>query len=299
LLVEAYFVRGSMGFIYVAITVLCITAVAYLAKLAARRNVPAFDFVFVMFAVAVVMGFFWTKLNHVGAYCYTDVLLRVSVWAGIGGAAAVFIFNMAVRIGHFGYSNAIYRSSFLIPVVVSVQSFGAKPDIITITGILLVLTSIITVSWSDNAFPAAGGKGNLKWFFMIVCAFLASGLPRTAQLIVSQERLNSSAYLLASYSVGFAMLLICLLLRRKHLCWLSLLHGSIAAIASFAGVYFTIAALKLLPAFVVFPVTLSTPIILGMLISLVYGEKIRPVGLAGIVVGICGIVMLSFHTYMK
>jgi drug/metabolite transporter (DMT)-like permease len=76
-------------------------------------------------------------------------------------------------------------------------------------------------------------------------------------------------------------------------------YGILAAFASYVGVYCTLEALKLIPAAVVFPITLSVPIMLGMFISFVYREKIRLAGWIGVFIGICGIIILSLQTYTK
>jgi len=288
-----------MGFIYIILVVLGITTVAYLAKLSAKKGVSSFDLTFVMFAVATILGYFFAELNHVETKFYSGELGVVSVIAGIGGATAVFIFNHAVRIGHFGYSNAIYRSSFLIPVVVSVVFFRARLDMTTIAGIILILTSIFLVSWSNDAFGKYKGNSNVIWFFLIISAFMLSGLPRIGQLLVSHDRLNSFAYLFLSYAAGFMLLLIFFLFNRKPIKGLALLYGSFAAFASFVGVYCTLEALKLLPAAIVFPVTLSAPIMLGMLISFIYQERNKVAGWIGVVLGICGILILSLQVYTK
>jgi drug/metabolite transporter (DMT)-like permease len=288
-----------MGFIYISFVVLEITTVAYLAKLSAKNGVPSFDFTFMMFAAASVLGYFFAKWNDIGTADYTIELCSVSVIAGIGGATAVFIFNNAVRIGHFGYSNAIYRSSFLMPVILSVIVFRSTLNITTIAGILFILASIFLVSWSNDAFVKIPGNSNLRWFLLILCAFALSGLPRIGQLLISHNRLNSFAYLFASYAAGFILLLIFFLFRQKHMKTLSLRYGSLAALASFVGVYCTIEALKHLSVAVVFPITLSAPIILGMLISFIYRERIRLAGWIGVSLGIIGILMLSLQIYMK
>ncbi|NLE02821.1 MAG: DMT family transporter [Fibrobacter sp.] len=286
-----------MGFLYICCVVLGITTVAYLAKLSARHNVPSFDFTFVLFTVASVFGYFFAGFNRVSSSAYTIQLWLISIGAGFGGATAVFIFNRAVRIGHFGYSNAIYRSSFLIPVILSVIVYNAKLNLTTVAGIVSIVISIFLVSWSDNVFNRV--NGNIRWFFFIASAFLMSGLPRMGQLLVSHNKLNSSAYLFASYTASAVLLLIIFLFKPKKIHLLALLYGTIAAFASFAGVYCTIEALRNLPASVVFPVTLSAPIILGMLISFLHKERIRPAGWAGVFLGITGILILSFQAYKK
>ena len=288
-----------MGFLYISLVVIGITTVAYLSRMSAKRGVSSFDFTFVMFAVASVLGYFFARWNHVAATGYTDELWFYAILAGVGGSAAVFVFNNAVRVGHFGYSNAIYRSSFLIPVVFSVAVFGAVLNATTVAGILLILASIFLVSWSNDAFAKSGGHRNLLWFLMIVSAFALSGLPRVAQLLTSHSRLDSFAYLFASYVSGFLLLLVIFLIRRKGVSRYALIYGSVAAAASFVGVYCTLEALKLLRASIVFPVTLSAPILLGMFISFLCRERIRPAGWVGVFLGIFGILMLSLQAYTK
>lgn len=288
-----------IGFVYIALVVLGITTVAYLAKLSAKNGVSSFDLTFVMFTAASVLGYFFAELNDAGKQHYTGEMYFASAIAGIGGATAVFMFNHAVRVGHFGYSNSIYRSSFLIPVIFGVVFFKYKLSIANIAGIVFILTSIFLISWSNDAFTKGKGSSNSLWFLLILCAFMLSGLPRIGQLLVSRDGLNSFAYLFMSYAIGFVLLLIFFSFRRKRVKGLALLYGSLAAFASFVGVYCTLEALKLLPASIVFPVTLSTPIMLGMLISFIYGEKNRLDGWIGVVLGICGILILSFEVYMK
>lgn len=286
-----------MGFLFICCVVLAITTVAYLSKLSARHNVSSFDFTLVLFTVASLFGYFFAKLKDVPSVSYTAELWIISTVAGIGGATAVFIFNKAVRIGHFGYSNAIYRSSFLIPVILSIVVFNAKPNIPMFIGILSILTSIILVSWSDDAFNKV--NCNIRWFILIVSAFLMSGMPRIGQLLISHNQLNSAAYLFASYTASSIVLLMLFMSRPKRVHVLALLLGSIAAFASFAGVYFTIESLRSLPASIVFPITLSAPIILGMFISFLHRERIRPAGWTGVLLGITGILILSLQAYSK
>ncbi len=290
-----------MGYGYIAVVVIGITTVAWLAKLSARNGVSSFELSFTMFGLAAVFGYPFAMRHHVPASAYSARLWWIAIMAGIGGATAVFIFNRAVRIGHFGFSNAIYRSSFVMPVVFSVLFFGAQLNLLTIAGILAILTAIFLVSWSNEVFAktADSGNGGMLWFVLILCAFSLSGLPRIGQLLIHRNDLNPSAYLFASYAAGFLTMAIPFAFRGWRIRPLAWLYGGIAAVASFAGVYSTLAALKVLPAFVVFPVTLSAPILLGMFVSLFYRERIRPLGWIGIFLGIGGILTLSLQTYLK
>jgi hypothetical protein len=113
-----------MGFIFILLAVLGITTVAYLAKVSVKNGISSFDFTFVTFAVAGVLGYSFAKLNNVNTADYTAELCCVSAIAGICGATAVFFFNNAIRIGQllishnrlssFAYLFASYASGFIM-----------------------------------------------------------------------------------------------------------------------------------------------------------------------------------------
>jgi multidrug transporter EmrE-like cation transporter len=70
--------------------------------------------------------------------------------------------------------------------------------------------------------------------------------------------------------------------------------GAGAAVASYLGVFCTLKSLETLKPQVVFPISLSGPIVLGVILSLfAFRETIRPGGWVGIVCGIAGITILA------
>lgn len=286
-----------MGFLYIFLVVLSITAVALIAKLASQRGVDAFGLSASLFIVATIFGagvLWW----HLPAKL-TPCALVVSAVAGIGGAFAVLGFNVAVRQGHFGFSNAIYRSSFLIPVVYSVLFLNASLKWTTVAGIGLILSAIFLMSWSVNSFKK-GNRLEFRWFVLIVLSFALSGAPRIGQTLTSLYGVDFYLYLFVSYAFGAAIFMV-ELWRRKHLLSLgkavgtgALGWGTGAAIASYVGVFCTLKSLETLKPQIVFPISLSGPIILGVLLSLVlFREKIRFAGWIGVVLGIGGITVLS------
>jgi len=283
-----------VGFVCIALVVLAISAVSVAAKMAARRGVPALDLSVVLFVVSTGFSAAWVAARHHGfpGALFTPEVMVVAGAAGAGGALAVFCFNHAVRMGHFGFSNAIYRSSFLVPVVAGVLWFGAALKPTTVVGIVLILAGIFLMSWSADSFRP-GRAQELRWFLVIVSAFLLSGLPRLGQLVTSAQAQDYFIYLLLSYAAGAVVLLVpAVAVRRLHP--QALLYGAVAGLASYAGVFFTLEALERLKAPVVFPITLSGPIVMGLLVSLaVFRERIRLCGWLGIGSAVVGIVVLG------
>lgn len=290
-----------MGFLYLGMVVLAITAVALIAKLASRRGVSAFGLSASLFAAGAVLGAI-LLCRHCPVKLTSHALLFSTV-AGVGGAGAVLAFNVAVRQGHFGFSNAIYRCSFLIPIVYAVLFLDAALNNTTAFGIALILAGIFFMSWSTDSF-SRGKKAEFKWFVLILIAFLLSGAPRVGQTLTSAYREDFYLYLFLSYAAGAAVF--ALEMGRQSIsrhsqpvadrfltsgAWT---WGSAAAVASYVGVFCTLKSLQTLKPQVVFPISLSGPIIVGIFLSLaLFREKIRFSGWLGVILGIAGITVLS------
>ena len=132
-----------------------------------------------------------------------------------------------------------------------------------------------------------------RWVGLILLAFLLSGAPRVGQTLTNAYGENYYLYLFLSYLVG-AVILMAVNLRKRAFNRASLPWGAAAAAASYIGVFCTLKALELLNPQVVFPISLSGPILLGILISLsVFREKITPQGWAGASFGVSGILVLA------
>lgn len=281
-----------IGFLYLSFVVLGITATTLIARLASRRNVTALDLALSLFGVSALLGSVVAYYHR--PLAFTANALVFSTVAGVGGAFAVLAFNQAVRLGHFGFSNAIYRSSFLVPVLYSVIFLEARLTWKMAAGISLILGGIFFMSWSTAPFDRIRPKTvELRWLVLILLAFLFSGAPRVGQTLTNRQGENYYLYLFLSYLVGTAILLPAVLARRSFNP-ASLTWGTGAAVASYIGVLGTLKALESLKPPVVFPISLSGPIILGLLISLLlFKEKITPIGWLGALLGLSGIMILA------
>lgn len=279
-----------MGFAYLLIVVIAITATAVIAKLAALRKVSPLDLAVSLFSISTVLGLLavWPRIP----VQISSKAVLISCIAGLGGGFAVLCFNAAVRAGHFGFSNAIYRSAFLVPAVYSVCFLNARLKSTTILGIALILSGIFLISQTTASFEK-GRRAEWRWFLLIMGAFLLSGAPRVGQTLTSLLKIDYFLYLFLSYLSGSLTLLAFVAVRRSFqpaaLGW-----GAGAAVASYAGVFCTLKALEVLSPQVVFPISLSAPILLGVLLSLAFfKEQIKAAGWVGITLGISGISILA------
>ncbi len=279
-----------MGFFYLSIVVVAITATALIAKLASLRKITPLDLAASLFTVSTAVGLaaLWPRLPMK----VSPNALLFSTVAGVGGGLAVLAFNAAVRVGHFGFSNAIYRTSFLVPVVYAVLFLNAVLKFTTVAGIVLILSAILLMSHSATSFEK-GKKVEFRWFVLIMLAFLFSGAPRVGQTLTSLHNVDYFLYLFLSYVTG-SLVLLAFVAAKRSFKPASLPWGAGAAVSSYAGVFCTLKALESLKPQVVFPISLSGPILLGVVLSLfMFREKITPSGWAGIVLGIAGITILA------
>lgn len=277
-----------MGSLYILLVVFAITTTALLVKFAVRRQIESLDLAFSMFVVSTVLGggILWVAWPVKITF---DSVVH-AVLAGVGGSGAVVAFNLALERGHFGFSNAIYRSAFILPVVYSLVFMNGVLNTSTALGILCILIAIFLMSWSTGSFTKGG---QFRWFMLIMTAFLLSGVPRIAQNLTVSRGEDKYFYAFVSYATGAAVLGIAILWKRKFR-GISLAWGTGLAVASYIGVFCTLKALEHLKVEIVFPITLAGPVILGILFSVFFfKEKINLRGWGGVLLGLGGIAILA------
>lgn len=280
-----------MVWIYVLIIISGLTSVGFISKLGTKKGISALDLTTSLFAISSAIGFVTATANK--SFFFTPNVIIISIFAGAGGSIAFFLFNHALTIGHYGFSFAIYRSSFILPVIFSILFLNEPLKSSNISGILFIAISLFLISYSAETMQRKeNSKNPALWLVIITASFILSGFPRISQAMISSLGENSFSYIFLSYFCGMVLLVIFNLIK-KSFNIKSLLYGIGSAAGSYLSVYFTIKSLKLLPSAVVFPITLSGPIILGVMLSLlIFKEKIKAAGYIGIALGIAGIAVL-------
>lgn len=136
------------------------------------------------------------------------------------------------------------------------------------------------------------------WLRLMLIAFVANGLGPFGLKMIAEKGLSERyqfQYLLLWYGGGLLFGLGWLLATRCRLRWQELVVAFGIAMGSFGGQFFSLLALERnVPGYIVFPMTTGGNLFLVAAAGvLLFREKIGPYGIAGILVGIASLVLLS------
>lgn len=136
------------------------------------------------------------------------------------------------------------------------------------------------------------------WLRLMMIAFVANGLGPFGLKMIAEKGLSERyqfQYLLLWYGGGLLFGLGWLLATRGRLRLKELILAFGIAIGSFGGQFFSLLALERnVPGYIVFPMTTGGNLFLVAAAGvLLFREKIGPYGVAGILVGIASLVLLS------
>ena len=132
----------------------------------------------------------------------------------------------------------------------------------------------------------------------MLAAFAVNGLCTFGIRILAGQGLAgryTSTYLLLWYAAGAAILGVLAAVKRSRFSWVDLLIGGALGVCSVAGQTSMGMALAAgLPGAMVYPVALAGGLFLVVAAGvLLFGERVGPFGVAGIVLGIVSIVLIS------
>jgi drug/metabolite transporter (DMT)-like permease len=136
------------------------------------------------------------------------------------------------------------------------------------------------------------------WLRLMLIAFLANGLGPFGLKIIAEQGLSEAfhyQYLLLWYAGGFALTLVALLAGRMRPRPREIAIAAGMGFGSFAGQLCTSLALECnIPGHIVFPITTGGSLFVVSAAGVIlFREKVGPYGIAGIVVGIASLIILS------
>lgn len=280
-----------MGLIYLLISIFGFIFVSFLTKLyGLREKNPA------GINASLWISFFIISLVLLVLNPPAEFLPSVSLWgviAGIGGSIAYYSFARAINIGYYGFSNAIYTCSFVFPVFISVIFWSEPLKPIRITGIIFVIFAIFLMT-SFNKFEKKKNGLKFQWIIFALGALVFNAVPQISQATVNRFPQKDLYLFMLFASFGGLLIFLPTAIIKKKITKLSFFYGALAAIASYCGNLFTLKSLEKFSDTLVFPITVSTPMIAVVLLSkYIFKENLSKLGLLGFVSGIIGLILIG------
>jgi len=211
----------------------------------------------------------------------------------------------ALQIGPMSYTSVIISFSTLVSALSGVVFFGEALGWAQIVGMVLMLISFVLAVKSDSNEK----KANLKWIFMCLIAFFATGSIGVMQKVhqSSQHRGELNAFLIVAFasSAVFCTILALLLKRRDNKSaeegnapkstqlWMMvavmLINGACIAINNKFNLYLS----GVMDSAVFFPIVNGGGLVLTTLAAvIIFKEKLLVKQWIGVVVGIASVIFL-------
>jgi drug/metabolite transporter (DMT)-like permease len=283
-----------MGWVYLALVIVGYVAMNFTMKLGSLKGHASPALTGSLFTVAAFFCLLFLILTGQPLQVSKPVV-ALAIGGGVGGAVAYFFFLSALKIGNYALTISIYTMTFLIPVVFSIIFWKRPLGTVLALGIMGIVVGIAMISAAGST-PEEKKTGLwLKWILFLGAAFFLTGIPQLSQAAaVRLGAINLWFYLTLTFLAGALAFGLYFFFKKIRLGPNVFYYGALAAACSVAGNFFTLKSLTRLPETIVFPVSLSGPVIAALLLSLLFfREKIKPLGYVGIIIGLAGIILLA------
>jgi hypothetical protein len=235
------------------------------------------------------------------AAIFHQTLAVGSLWivGGIVGLAFslgfCIIVNYCLKIGPTGPTVAANNMGLIGPVVVGLLWPVRQPLSAPVAvGIVLVVLAIVGFS-----FSASGEKSKTvtaRWAVLAVLGWVFSSMSMTGQYMGGVLNPKLPLAQVTAFSVVATVILLPFMIRRGKTWFkkVELLGGILNGVIQAVSLFMTLQALQRMPARVVFPITVLTPLILVLMLSgLVYRERLSRLVWIACGVGVVGLALLA------
>jgi drug/metabolite transporter (DMT)-like permease len=283
-----------MGWIFLILVIIGYVAMNFVMKLGSLKGHAAPALTGALFAVAAFFCLIFLIVSGQPLRASTPVVL-LAIGGGVGGAIAYFCFLSALRIGNYALTISIYTMTFLIPVVFSIIFWKRPLGGVLAAGIACIVIGIALITTAGSGKEEKKTGLWLKWILFLGTAFFLTGIPQLSAAAAARlEAINLWFYLFLAFLSGAIVFGLYFLFKKIRPGPGVYYFGCLAALGSVAGNFFTLRSLSKLPETVVFPVSLTAPVMAAVLLSILFfKEKIKPLGYLGILIGLAGIIMLA------
>jgi drug/metabolite transporter (DMT)-like permease len=259
-------------------------------------------------------------------------VLGIGSAAGAAASLALFAFQASLRHGKISTSWLVLNLCIAVPILISIIAYGEALSAGKAVGVAMVFIAIVLMWWDKRidqsratsetidaedtgALAVATSSGNApkagpraatsspaskaKWLTLIMLAFVANGLAASSQKVLVE--LGDADYAWQFYVVLYAAGAIVVAIANAFSAGRpnrrEIVISSAMAVASVAGNICIVRALAMnVPGTIAYPVANGGSLFLVVLAGFLgFRERVNPVGLAGIVLGIIATLVLVLN----
>ena len=259
------------------------------------------------YATGLVVGIVWVAVAGSGSVATSTVLLGVVQGARFS-LAVIAIYLLLVRTG-VGITFVLLRLSVIVPTLASIIWFGERPDVPTLVGVALLLSSL-------PLLVGRGQRSNMDlqvwWYWPVVLGTLivtGAGLIAAKAFVDIGEINELPEYVLATFATATGVALVTFAFRQRIQVDRSatavqlvsgrrrsepFLLGVVAGGINVGQLLLLLAALRDVPGTVVFPAQSAGSALLTVIAGyLIWHERHRLQALAGVGLAAGGLALVS------
>lgn len=287
---------------YVFLSICCSVIVSILLKLAKRYQVDVYQAITWNYSAAIFLTWVFYR-PHIVQLQDAPVVTYLSL--GILLPLLFVVLATSVKLTGIVRTDVAQRLSVFIPLLAAFLIFGEKPDAVKITGISIGIIAIIfLIPWKQKR--AVRRRSTNSWFYLLLI-FVGMGVidvlfKRTAKFTNIPYTTSLFIILILSFIFAIGGLIYLIVTKKTRFSWPHILIGWILGTANFGNILFYLKALKVLenrPSAVFSTMNIGV-IVLGSLVGLlVFREKLSRLNLAGILLAIVAIVIISYPDFFE
>jgi len=221
--------------------------------------------------------------------------LGLGAFVGVLFLANFLLLQVNISKNGMVLSSLFMKLGVVIPVVVAIVIFRESPQMGQITGVMLAIASIILINSRTNVIESNNTETNKsRWLLIILLLF--GGV--TDCMMNVYDKLGSPTlsnnYLFYIFFSALICSIIMQLVQKKVINKWDILCGMAIGVPNYFSSKFQLAALKTVPAVIVFPVYSVGSIVLISLIGIIFfNEKLDRRKLVAILIAIVALILLN------
>ncbi len=289
---------------YIFLSICCSVIVSVLLKLAKRYQIDVYQAITWNYSAAIFLTWVFFRphivlanLQHGPIYTYLSL--------GILLPSLFVVIAVSIRLSGIVLTDVAERLSLFIPIIAAFLLFGEALNTIRITGISIgVVAMICLIPWKQKV--SSRRKSTYAWFYLFLI-FIGMGvidvlLKQIAKFTEVPFTTSLFIVFILAFIVAFIGLIYQVFTKKMRFSWPHILIGWVLGAANFGNILFNIKAHQALanqPSTVFSTMNIGV-IVMGALVGLfIFREKLSRLNLAGIILAIIAIVIISFPEIFK